>query len=30
MRPQIDDVIVTEELARDRIAPCELKLLPFR
>ena len=28
MRPQIDDVIVAEELARDRIG--ELKLLQFR
>ena len=30
MRPQVEDVIVTKELARDGIVPRELKLLPFR
>jgi hypothetical protein len=30
MRTQVEDVMVTKEQARDRIAPCELKLLPFR
>jgi hypothetical protein len=30
MRPEIEGVIITKKLVRDRIVPRELKLLPFR